>query len=102
MSFSRSFRGAPLAILALIAAFPAEQRAADAKFSTADSKVPEDHEKQIQLAERELAPILHNAPTDVEHEVQIWGHANLDGSGTVGWSLRRSPDAQTPAIEPTG
>ncbi len=99
MSFSRTFRGAPLAILAAIAAFPAAQRATDESWAGNSPGVTNGHAKQIELAETELNPVLRNAPTDVEHEVQIWGHAGPDGSGSVGWSVRRI-DAQTPATEP--
>lgn len=95
MSFSKSFRGAPLAIIAAIAAFAAEQKTRDEQSGPG---VIAGHAKEIELAEQELKPVLNNASTDIEHEVNIWGHANADGSGNFGWSLRRF-DQQTPAID---
>jgi hypothetical protein len=86
MSFSKSFGGAKLAMLAAIAAFPAEQRAIDEKRSSTGVTVG--HARQIEAAITAIKPVIEQAPDDTQYvEAAIWSHA---GDGTFGYRVQIS------------
>jgi hypothetical protein len=99
MSFSKRFTGTAIALIAAVAAFPAEQKSIDEK-GGAGPGVIDGHQKQIAAAIAEVNPVIEAAASalpDAELSVGIWGHANEEQTGSFNWDLRPSSDRPTPS-----
>jgi hypothetical protein len=87
MSFSKTFTGAKLAVLAAIAAFPAEQKAIDEGYAGTKPGVIEGHAKQIELGAKAVNAALADVADEAHVEAGLWGHANNDGAGNYGFRV---------------